>query len=80
MAVHLRLSGPISTNPAWQEKAHVEPKAKSPWKWEQAAQPILGVASAEHLMAARVKRHTSKRSLGDYTVRTKRLENILVSP
>lgn len=58
MAVHSRFSGPISTNPVWQEKAHMEPKEKFPWRWEQAAWPILGLARAEHLMAASVKKHT----------------------
>ena len=65
MAVHLRLSGPTNTNPVWQEKAHVEPKVKSPWRWEQFSSPWTGALSTGQVMAAEVETQ-SKQEPGDW--------------
>jgi len=52
VAVHSRVSDPFSTNPVWQEKAHVDLKAKSPWRWEQFSSPQFGALSTGQVMAA----------------------------
>ena len=50
-AVHSRLCGPVSSNPGWQEKSHVELKVKFPWRWEQFSSPCSGALSTGQLMA-----------------------------
>ena len=60
MAVHLRVSDPVSTNPFWQEKAHVEPKVKSPWRWEQFRSPQSGALRTGQVVAAEVQTHSKQ--------------------
>jgi len=65
VAVHSRVSDPISANPIWQEKAQVELKAKTPWRWEQFRSPRSGALSTGQVMAAGTEVHF-KQEPGDY--------------
>lgn len=53
IAVHSQLSGPMSSNPDWQEKSHMEPKVKFPWRCEQFSSPCFGALSTGQVTAAR---------------------------